>query len=134
MSRAHPAVADCGAFFSLAISPDGRRGDEAGRRWWVGGAVRFRIGHLAVDSRSHLDARKHRGPGTQTMVLSETRPEAGLTLLRVWRGGLELGECLGETAGRADDLLETAPRTGVRGFGSQWRGDHPAPERSKLPR
>src|SRR6266566_8149755 len=31
----------------------------------------------------------------RTMVLSETRPEAGLTLLRVLRGGLELGQFLG---------------------------------------
>jgi hypothetical protein len=38
----------------------------------------------------------------QTTVLSETRLEAGLTLLRVLRRGLELGECLGVTAGRAD--------------------------------
>jgi hypothetical protein len=76
------------------------------------------------------DAGKHWGPGLQTMVLSETRPEAGLTLLRVLRGGLGLGECLGGTASRANDLLETAPRTGVRGFGSHWRGDRPAPGHS----
>ena len=49
----------------------------------------------------------------RTMVLSETRPEAGLRLFRVLRGGLELGECLGETAGRANVLLETTPRTRV---------------------
>ena len=47
----------------------------------------------------------------RTTVLSETRPAAGLTLLRVLRGGLELGEDLGVTAGRANDLLEPAPRT-----------------------
>ena len=41
------------------------------------------------------DVRKHWGPGPQTMVLSETRREAGLALLRVLRGGLQLGECLG---------------------------------------
>ncbi len=45
------------------------------------------------------------------MVLSETRHGAGLTLLRVQRGGLELGECLGVTAGRANGPVETAPRT-----------------------
>jgi hypothetical protein len=47
----------------------------------------------------------------RTTVLSETRSEAGLWLIRVLRGGLELGKCLGETAGRANGLLETAPRT-----------------------
>src|SRR5213593_1879107 len=37
----------------------------------------------------------------RTTVLSETRPEAGLTLVRVLRGGLELGEYLGRLrAGR----------------------------------
>ena len=59
------------------------------------------------------------------MVLSETRREAGLTLLRVLRGGLPLGECLGGTDCRADDLLETAPRTVARGSGSRWRGTVP---------
>ena len=72
-----------------------------------------------VDFRSQLDARKQGGvPDTQTIVLSETRPEAGLTLLRVLRGGLELGECLDGTISRANDLLETAPRTVVRGSGA----------------
>ena len=40
--------------------------------------------------------------------------DVGLMLLRVLRGGLRLGECLGVTHGRANDLLETAPRTLVR--------------------
>ena len=38
-------------------------------------------------------------------------PEAGLTLIRVLREGLWLDECLGLTVGRANDLVETAPRT-----------------------
>ena len=36
---------------------------------------------------------------------------AGLTLFRVLREGLWLGECLGMTEDRADDLVETASRT-----------------------
>src|SRR6266581_3884246 len=49
----------------------------------------------------------------QTMVLSETRPGAGLTLLRVLRRGLELGEYLGPTADWANENCETALRTRV---------------------
>src|SRR6266540_595513 len=45
------------------------------------------------------------------MVLSETRHGAGLTLLQVLRRGLELGECLGPTADRANWNYETALRT-----------------------
>ena len=41
------------------------------------------------------------GRTTRTMVLSETQPGAGLTLLRVLRKGLELDSCLGMTASRA---------------------------------
>ena len=40
-------------------------------------------------------------------------PEAGLTLVRVLRRGLELGECLGSTADRANENYETALRTPV---------------------
>ncbi len=47
----------------------------------------------------------------QTTVLSETRHGAGLTLLQVLRRGLELGECLGPTADRANWNYETALRT-----------------------
>ena len=47
------------------------------------------------------------------MVLSETRQGAGLTLLQVLRRGLELGECLGPTADRANENYETALRTRV---------------------
>ena len=45
------------------------------------------------------------------MVLFETRHGAGLTLLQVLRRGLELGECLGPTADRANENCETALRT-----------------------
>src|SRR2546425_11354853 len=45
----------------------------------------------------------------QTTVLSETRHGAGLTLLRVLRRGLELGECLGVTARRADKNYRDCP-------------------------
>jgi hypothetical protein len=62
------------------------------------------------------------------MVLSETRLKAGLTLLRVLRGGLGLGECLGETGGRAYDWHETAPRTVVRDPGAA--GERPSPSAS----
>ena len=46
------------------------------------------------------------------MVLSETRALwRGMSLVLVIRGGLWLGECLGETAGQANDPPETSPRT-----------------------
>jgi len=47
------------------------------------------------------------------MVLSETQLDegAGLTLFRVQRGCLRLGECLGMTEGRANDFVETVPHT-----------------------
>ena len=61
------------------------------------------------------------------MVPSETRHAAGLTLLRVLRGGLELGECLDLTAGRANGLLETAPLTLVPDPESRSEGTVPAP-------
>ena len=64
---------------------------------------------------------------TRTTVLSETRPGAGLTLLRVLRGGLALDECLGVTAGRANGPLETAPRTLVPDPGAVGEGNVPAP-------
>ncbi len=54
----------------------------------------------------------------RTMVLSETRHVASLTLFLVLRGGLELGECLGLTAGRANGSVETAPRTVVPEHGA----------------
>src|SRR5712664_2328458 len=52
-------------------------------------------------------------------------PEAGLTLVRVLRRGLELGECLGSTADRANENYETALRTLRPGTGSCRRGDVP---------
>lgn len=46
------------------------------------------------------------------MVLSETRARwRGLTLVLVIRGGLRSVEYLGETAGQANTLAETSPRT-----------------------
>jgi hypothetical protein len=63
----------------------------------------------------------------RTMVLSETRHGAGLRLIRVLRGGLELGECLGETAGRANGLLETVPHTLVPDPGAVGEGNVPTP-------
>ena len=74
-----------------------------------------------------LDECKRWGRATRTMVLSETRHAAGLTLLLVPRGGLELGECLGLTAGRANGQLETAPRTVVPDPESRSEGTSPAP-------
>jgi hypothetical protein len=64
---------------------------------------------------------------TRTMVLSEARPEAGLRLIQVLRGGLELGEYLGETAGRVNGLLETAPRTLVPDPGAYSKENAPSP-------
>ena len=45
--------------------------------------------------RSDLDELQARGSHQANHVLSETRRAAGLTLIRVLRGGLQLGECLG---------------------------------------
>ena len=61
----------------------------------------------------------------RTTVLSETRPAAGLWLIRVLRGSLGLGECLGETAGRANVLLETVPRTLVPDPGASSKENDP---------
>ena len=92
----------------------------------VRGAVFFRIGHL--DSTLDPTGRcKRLVRARRTTVLSETRHAAGLTLLRVLRGGLELGEYLGLTAGRANGLLETAPRTLVPDPESRSEGAVPAP-------
>src|ERR1043166_406973 len=52
-----------------------------------------------------LGSRDARGPWFYLRL----GPGAGLTLLRVLRGGLKLGEYLGATAGRANESLETAP-------------------------
>src|SRR6266576_1880278 len=65
----------------------------------------------------------------QTMVLSETRPGAGLTLVRVLRRGLELGECLGPTADWANENCETALRTRVPVLGAVAEGTSPAAAR-----
>lgn len=44
------------------------------------------------------------------MVLSETRARRrGLSLVLVIRGGLWLGECLGELPARRTSLAETSP-------------------------
>jgi len=59
------------------------------------------------------------------MVLSETRHGAGLTLLRVLRRGLELGECLGLTADRANENCETVLRTLVPVPGAAAEGKRP---------
>ena len=48
--------------------------------------------------------------------------EAGLTLVRVLRRGLELGECLGLTADRANEDYETALRTFVPVSGAAAEG------------
>ena len=50
---------------------------------------------------------------------------AGLSLIRVLREGLWLDECLGVTVSRANDLLETAPRTLVPDPGAVAEGNAP---------
>ena len=74
-----------------------------------------------------LDECKRRVRAMRTTVPSETRHGAGLTLLLVLRGDLELGECLGVTAGRADGSVETAPRTVVLDPGAVDEVNSPAP-------
>ena len=74
-----------------------------------------------------LDAWPALGLRAQTMVLSETRHGAGLTLVRVLRRGLELDECLGVTAGRADEYSETTLRTLRPGTKKQQARDRPSP-------
>src|SRR4051794_14093224 len=105
-------MADCAHSFSFAISPT----SLAAARETSGctgsfGAVFLRIRHLQPGLRVR---RGHSASDwfaqVRTTVLSETRLlGAGLTLLRVLRGGLELGECLGRL-GRANDSNETSPR------------------------
>jgi len=70
---------------------------------------------------------KRVGRTTRTMVLSETRPRAGLTLLRVLRGGLGLSECLGVTGAGRNVHDETVPRTVVRESGAAARETSPKP-------
>jgi hypothetical protein len=59
--------------------------------WMCGAVFLFRIVHLPDWLSLQLDACKHFGCDVRTMVLSETRHIAGLTLLRVQRGGLGYG-------------------------------------------
>jgi hypothetical protein len=67
--------------------------DEALRCFRVCGAVFFfRLVHLDSTSDPTLTNDKRWGRAQRTTVLSETRHGAGLTLLRVLRGGLELDE------------------------------------------
>jgi hypothetical protein len=57
------------------------------------------------------------------MVLSETRARRRcLSPVLVIRGGLWLGECLGELPARRTSLAETSPRT----IGSDRRLEYPA--------
>jgi hypothetical protein len=51
--------------------------------------------------------------------------QAGLSLIRVLREGLWLDECLGVTVSRANDSLETAPRTRVPESGAVAEGNAP---------
>jgi hypothetical protein len=51
--------------------------------------------------------------------------EAGLSLIRVLREGLWLDECLGVTVSRANDLVETGPRTLVPDPGAVAEGSVP---------
>src|SRR5258707_14149996 len=57
----------------------------------------------------------------QTKVLSETRHGAGLTLLRVLRRGLELGECLGGDCSPGGLVLSRLPSAP-----SSWYREPPA--------
>jgi hypothetical protein len=69
---------------------------------------------LSSEHRSVWTLSKRAGRTTRTMVLSETRHTAGLTLLRVLREGLWLDTCLGVTMAGRNALAETASRTVVR--------------------
>jgi hypothetical protein len=61
----------------------------------------------------------------RTMVLSETRPVGRPDAFSGSAGGLQLGECLGETVGRANYKFETAPAPIVRILESPARGTPP---------
>ncbi len=74
-----------------------------------------------------LDAWPARGLRAQTRVLAQTRHGAGLTLVRVLRRGLELDECRGVAAGRADEYSETTLRTLRHGRKKQQARDRPSP-------
>ena len=103
-------------------------GDEALRCFGVRGAVCFRIRHLLVLPIHCWTNRSAEGRATrEPRFYLRLGPRAGLTLVRVLRGGLELGECLGVTAGRANGSLETAPRTLVPDPGAV--GEEQAPHR-----
>lgn len=110
----------------MTISPDSFRG-EVVERLRVRRAVLFGIVVFALSSGSCGDACKRWGRARRTMVLSETRLEAGLMLFRVLREGLWLRECLDVTAGRANAANETASRTLVPDPGAT--GENNAPRR-----
>lgn len=110
----------------MTISPDSFR-EEAVGRFWVRRAVLFGIVVFASISGSCWDVCKREGRARRTMVLSETRPEAGLMLFRVLREGLWLRECLGVTAGRANAADETGSRTLAPDPGAA--GENNAPRR-----
>src|SRR5207244_13620900 len=118
--RRNSSVADCGALAHSTISTPRWR-NEGSLSFGVCRAVFFRI----VTSLT-LPVRLGRIASTtvaraQTKVLSETRHGAGLTLLRVLRRGLELGECLGVTARRADSYYRDCPPHPRPGTGSRRR-------------
>jgi hypothetical protein len=84
----------------LAISPPVWVRAEVWPRSRVSGVVFFRISHLRSSSsiRFWTSMQACLVAWVRTMVLSETRLlRASLTLNRVLREGLELGECLGMT-------------------------------------
>jgi hypothetical protein len=103
LSRAVLLFADCFSVLSFAISSFRPEEDER-ECFWVGGTV-FRRGLIVGALQSILDETIPSDPSivakTSTTVLSETHAsQRGLTLIRVMRGGLWLGECLGRlTAG-----------------------------------
>ena len=67
------------------------------------------------------------GRARRTMVLSETRRIGRPDAYSGSAGGptVRLGECLGLTGGRANDSLETAPRTLVPDPGADGEGNAP---------
>ena len=109
------APADCRFFLSLTVSPV-VLDTEVLFCFRVRGSVFFRIVLLDVALVRCVWTLAKRGGShsSEPWFYLRLGTCAGLTLLRVLRGGLGLDECLGMTVGRANVLVETAPRTVVR--------------------
>jgi hypothetical protein len=115
-------IAECVFPEQSAPIPDWARPIGVAGVWAQSASASFSSRELPIRP-GRMQARRSRG--RELRFYQRLGHEAGLTLLRVLRGGLELGKCLGGLHGRANDLLETAPRTLVPDSGAVGEGNAP---------